>query len=391
MNNLSKNHLFKKSKNVFTFSTKNPKSNLLKTFIGIFLLLAFSPTQAFLGFGEKEAKEISFSAVILSYGSISDNEAPSKSTPKDVFLKQIQELESKGFTVWRLSDIMRAIQRRAKMPSKLAAITFDGGYKSLIKNAFPILEQKNLPFTVFLSKDFADYKSILKNPLYMDMKDLALLWDSKLVEFGNASLGFESLAKKRENETNEAWEQRVSQSIDENGKWIAENFRATRLFAYPQGLVSADLEKIVKQKRLYGFTTTDGAASLYSPLTKIPRFDLRGLGRDMSSFKNKLMAVPFPLKAINYKDDDILSTNSRPMLTLDIYLGEYRIDRLRCFDDKGFAIEFSAEFVKAKPKTESAYRIKIRQKQDIQKNGSYNCVMPHKSQARLFWFSKKFF
>lgn len=368
----------------------NSNKNLAKSFLAAFFLLAFSSSQAFLGFGKGEPKEVSFSAVILSYGSISDATAPKTSTPPHIFVRQIEELKQKGFEVWRLSDIMRAIQTRTKMPSKLAAISFDGGYKSVIEVAFPILENHNFPFTVFVSRDFADYESSMKNPLYMDLDDLKKLEDSKLVEFGNNSLGFTSLAKKNPDESNKEWSQRVLANIDENGEWLEQNFGRSRLFAYPEGEVSQELENIIKRKRLYAFTKTDGAASLYSPLTKIPRFDLTGLGKDMYAFKNKLFAVPFPLKAINYPQDDILKTNSRPMLIIDIYPGKYRIDRLRCFDQNGYDIPFSSEFVKAKPKTNSVYRIKIRAKEELKTGASYNCVMPHKTQARFFWFSKKF-
>lgn len=363
---------------------------LTKSLLGLFFLLTFSNSQAFLGFGNSEPKEISFSAVILSYESISDATAPRKSTPPHIFARQIEELKQKGFEVWRLSDIMRAIQTGAKMPSKLAAISFDGGHKSVIEVAFPILEKYNFPFSVFISRDFADYKSIVKNPLYMNLEDLKKLADSKLVEFGNNSLGFESLAKKKPDESNKDWSQRVLTSIDENAKWIQQNFGRTRLFAYPKGEVSQDLENIIKRKRLYAFTKTDGAASLYSPLTKIPRFDLTGLGKDIYAFKNKLMAVPFPLKDINYPQDDLLKTNIRPMLIIDIYTGKYRIDRLKCFDQNGFNLPFKSEFIKAKPKTNSVYRIKIRSREELKTGASYNCVMPHESQARFFWFSKKF-
>lgn len=364
---------------------KHTKSILAKSIIFSMFFWA-STSQAFLGFGEEKAQEVSFSAVILSYGAISDATAPSKSTPPAVFAKQIQDLQNKGFTIWRLSDVMRGIQKRAKLPSKLAAITFDGGYKSVIETAFPILEKNKIPFTVFISKDFADYKSYLKNPLYMDMQDLLKLKDSKLVEFGNGSLGFETLAQKRDGESNEDWSKRVVASIDENGEWIKTNFGQTRLFAYPQGEVSAELESLIKKKRLFGFTKTDGVASLYSGLTKIPRFDLTGLGKDMSSFNNKLIGVPFPLKGINYPNDDILATNPRPMLQIEIYAGKYRIDRLRCFDGKGYDIPFSQEYIKSS----KTYKINIRAEEDLKTGASYNCIMPHESQSRLFWFSKKF-
>lgn len=80
------------------------------------------------------------------------------STPVDVF-RQHLELLAKHFTVVSVEDILSPSVNGQK--ERLAAITFDDGFFSVREAAFPLLEEKGIPFAVFLNR-----KAITENCLF---------------------------------------------------------------------------------------------------------------------------------------------------------------------------------------------------------------------------------
>ena len=56
-----------------------------------------------------------------------------------------------------------------------AAITFDDGYESVFNLAFPILKEKNIPFTCFIVADFIDKEGYLSAEQIKTMIDSGLL------------------------------------------------------------------------------------------------------------------------------------------------------------------------------------------------------------------------
>lgn len=58
-----------------------------------------------------------------------------------------------------LCDVPQYIQ--SKRRKRFMAFTMDDGYKDNYTNALPIFQKHNVPFTIFVSTDFPDYKAIL--------------------------------------------------------------------------------------------------------------------------------------------------------------------------------------------------------------------------------------
>jgi peptidoglycan/xylan/chitin deacetylase (PgdA/CDA1 family) len=65
------------------------------------------------------------------------------------FAKQIDFLASE-YTILHLSEVIERMRNRRPLPRATACLTFDDGFRNVATTAFPILERRHIPATVFL-------------------------------------------------------------------------------------------------------------------------------------------------------------------------------------------------------------------------------------------------
>jgi hypothetical protein len=70
--------------------------------------------------------------------------------------QQLAGLMARGFEAWPLSKLVNAHRRRAAIPAKVFAVTFDDGYENNYLNAWPILRELKVPATIFLATKYLD-------------------------------------------------------------------------------------------------------------------------------------------------------------------------------------------------------------------------------------------
>jgi peptidoglycan/xylan/chitin deacetylase (PgdA/CDA1 family) len=92
-----------------------------------------------------------------------------KIVPVKVFLKQIEFLQS-NFRIVSLKDLIDTWSGSPQRAKSMIAITFDDGYQNNFRVVFPILKEKNIPFTIFLPTDFIENKI----PLWVDRLEYAI-------------------------------------------------------------------------------------------------------------------------------------------------------------------------------------------------------------------------
>jgi peptidoglycan/xylan/chitin deacetylase (PgdA/CDA1 family) len=71
-------------------------------------------------------------------------------TPPEVFRWQMGWLFERGFRVLPLGELVGRLRDGAPLPDRSVVITFDDGFESLERNAFPVLRRYGFPATVFL-------------------------------------------------------------------------------------------------------------------------------------------------------------------------------------------------------------------------------------------------
>jgi len=88
--------------------------------------------------------------VVLTYHHISSKPVSSITIKPERFEEDLKMLKDNNFNVITLKDMMKGVQGEANMPQNAVAITFDDGYESFYKYAYPILKKYNMPSTLFV-------------------------------------------------------------------------------------------------------------------------------------------------------------------------------------------------------------------------------------------------
>ncbi len=180
------------------------------------------------------------------------------SISEDKFKEHLEYLKKRGHNFVSVSELSDAINKKIKKPT---VIYFDDGYKDTLSNALPILEEKNIPATVFLTIDLLSGKKKLlrgfkedKDPFFTPFLD----WKGaeELVKKG-VDIGSHGIShKKLTNCTNSE----LVDELTESKRIIEERFgRNVISFSYPHGRANDEVVARVKEVGYtWGLTTREG-------------------------------------------------------------------------------------------------------------------------------------
>lgn len=259
------------------------------------------------------------SAVIFAYQRIGDDSVPQGSLSLDQFKAQIQELKSDGYDVVPLANVIDGLKSGKVMPPKTVVLTFDGAWKSTVKNIVPILTEAQMPFTIFITSDMADQNS----PQHANWDDLRTLKKNKLVSFGMFPSAYVHLTNKR----GEDIAQFVNKSI---GRFREELKMTPAFFAYPYGEYSTGIKDSLSA---YPFTAAfgqqSGVAHMKSDFMALPRFTMTDNFGDFDRFLLTANALPLPVEDMTPADTVIQENPPKIGFTVSAALTD--LSRLSCF------------------------------------------------------------
>lgn len=266
------------------------------------------------------AKEVSASAVILAYHRIGEDEYPDASLRAEQFEEHIRELSSGSYNILPLTEIVAALRNNTALPDNAVAITFEGGYKSILDRAVPLLLEKNIPFTVFYSAGLADNDSTQ----YMDWSDLKRLSSNKNVTLGLLPASYSRLAgASRETVLSDLNQARIRHRE-------AFGTNAT-LFSYAFGEYDLAYRTIVEEQEFAAaFGLQSGVAYNGSDLYALPRFTMTEAYGDIERFRMIASALPLPVSNIEPADPYLKNTPPHIGFTVDEALSG-NLDSLSCF------------------------------------------------------------
>lgn len=260
--------------------------------------------------------------VVLQYHHIADDTPGSTSTSPALFRQQLDMITQLQLEVVPLRQGTKAALAGRDPATNTIAITFDDAYESVHSYAAPLLEQQQMPYTVFVNPE------AIGSPGYMTWEQLRMMTGSRLATIANHSNGHGHLARKP-GETKQAWHQRTDRSLDLAQKFLQQKLGvAEPMFAYPYGEFDQALEDKVRQRGWYGFGQQSGAIGRYSASTRLPRFPMANTYGQLGSLKDKLLSKAFPTDA-GKLPDGIVEQN--PPVLVFAYGPEINTDRLSCF------------------------------------------------------------
>ena len=235
-------------------------------------------------------KKLMRSSLILLYHRVDTpkNDPHSLSVSPENFRKQLEYLKE-NFTIIKLSELAKEV-KNGKFSNKVS-ITFDDGYEDNLINALPILQELNIPATIFVTTEFLDKKGYFYWEKDSDENDrgvplssesLKKLADSDLIEIGAHTISHPNLKHLDASRQKEEILQSKLQLENIIGKEVA-------IFSYPFGTnkyFSNDTVNIVKES---GYTSAcaneQGRITFLSKIFTLPRIVIRN---DLKDFVSKL-------------------------------------------------------------------------------------------------------
>lgn len=259
-------------------------------------------------------------AVILAYSRIGEDEYPETSIRREQFESHIRELVAGRYNVISLPAVVDALRRGESLPPHTVALTFDGGHRSVLDNAVPLLKKYGLPFTIFIATEHAAHPS----SEYLGWSDLRDIRRDRLATIGLHPDLYTRLYDRPDEE--------IARRIN-NARTAFRDQMGTEpdLFAYPFGEYSQSYRDIVeKQGFAAAFGQHSGAAFAGSDLYTLPRFTMTESYGGLDRFSLTADALPLPVSDIEPRDPVLSGPRPSIGFTVDPALKD-RIAALSCF------------------------------------------------------------
>lgn len=208
------------------------------------------------------------------------------------FAQQMEWLAANGYHVVRLSDLADQLAGRRALPPNSLVLTFDDGYASVHRHAYPVLRRLGLPATLFLYTDFVGGGGDALS--WPQVREMAA---SGLIDFQAHSRTHANLVQRRAGEADAAYRQRLDEEVSGSREAIQRHLDGAPVqhFAYPFG-DSNDAVREALRRHLYelGLTVQPGGNPAYAPPLQLRRTMIFG-SHNLEAFKARLQVQrPLP-------------------------------------------------------------------------------------------------
>jgi peptidoglycan/xylan/chitin deacetylase (PgdA/CDA1 family) len=319
-------------------------------------------------------------AVVLQYHHVDDTTPRITSVTKNELRTHLNWLQDNGFEILPLPELIKRVQDASlDEHKKIASITFDDLGPSICTNAWPILKELSIPFTLFINTVLIEKgtQKSKQNSIQCTWQDLKVMNESGLATIANHThthphmLHNHYLTSFFHNQKDNKEEIVYSQNIIDK-----ELGRQQKIFAYPYGEYNKEIERLVDKLGYVAFGQQSGAIGNHSKLTELPRFPMSGQHANINTIPDKLLSLPFPIQKEIVSENPSIRKNPE----LRLYFTENFSNKVQCFSGDGTKIETlqGVSYVSAKS-------------QHLLKEGRirYNCTAPSKYRGRFYWYSQQ--
>lgn len=315
-------------------------------------------------------------ATILVYHHVADDTPASTSVTPQQFSEHLDYLVANDYRVLPVVEILEHLAERKPLPENSIAISFDDAYLSVYKIARPMLDSRDMPYSVFVSTEAIDqgYGN------YMTWEQLRSTTEYG-GSIGNHGVKHQSALARGRNESREDWLERFRRdAVQAQERISAETGTVSTVYAWPYGEYNADVQGVLDELGWYGLGQQSGAAGFDDPMTAVPRFPISSSYADMDAFELRVRAEPLPLQSRNAPDRLLTSGNPAPKLEFRLRDGPYAPNSVNCFNSQGDRLDTqvsgSGTVTVKSPSALPAGRSK------------YTCTAPHPGKSGVFgWYS----
>jgi peptidoglycan/xylan/chitin deacetylase (PgdA/CDA1 family) len=199
------------------------------------------------------------------------------------FAAQMEWLSRNDYQVIRLSQLVGFLQGREALPRRSVVVTFDDGYESVHRNAFPVLKRLDLPATVFVYTDFLGAGDAL------NWAQLSEMQASGLIDIQAHSKSHRNLIERVNGESDDQY-RRTLDAETRGPRELIERRVPTRVrhYAYPYGDANeAVLDALRRHQYELGVTVHPGGNPFFAQPLMLRRTMIYG-DHSLDAFKLKL-------------------------------------------------------------------------------------------------------
>lgn len=189
--------------------------------------------------------------------------------PPESFARHISTMSAMGYCAITPDDWVAYVHGAREIPDRCVMITFDDAYQDLVEYAFPVLEKKSFPATVFVPTGLIG-KTIQCNPDAADAT-LPIMTESQIREWAERGVLFGAHSRLHIDLTSCPF----AVARDEIRRCQADlaEIIGGRVgsFAYPYGKLNDDVETMVDECFDIAFTVDEGINDSTTPLSAMKR------------------------------------------------------------------------------------------------------------------------
>ena len=265
------------------------------------------------------------SAVVFMYHRFGETAYPSTSIRVTQFEAHLDHLENGGYTIVSLAEILSSLRDGASLPERAVAITIDDAYRSVYEIAYPLLEARGYPFTVFVATDPVDQGL----PDYMTWEQMRAMQEGG-ASFANHGASHASLIERRTDETEAQRLARVRADVERSAKRLSEELSPLEgVFAWPYGEFDSATADQLASMDYVSFGQHSGAIGPTSDLRALPRYAMNEAYAEIGEFRTKAASLPLPV--LNIDPWSPVTSDTRPRIEVTLGESTARLDELACF------------------------------------------------------------
>ena len=260
-----------------------------------------------------------YGIITLMYHRFEENKYPSTNIRIKDFKVHLNLINKEGFAFVNPNKFELELKNKTK---KKVLLTIDDGFSSFYENAWPILEEKKIPFILFVST-----REVGKNG-YMTWEQINEIAKKDFVHIGNHSHSHEYLIDENKNEIIKDLKKSISIFKNEMGY-------NSHFFSYPFGEYSLQLKEIVNNLKFrFAFGQHSGVVDDTKDLLELPRFPINEKYGEIKRFKTILNTLPFKFKKITPEEKYILNENNPPKVSVEFFEDMKNIKLINCYSNE---------------------------------------------------------
>lgn len=273
---------------------KRPKSELLLALIVFAASMLAMPIKLM-------AETQQPNAAVIMYHRFGEDNYPTTNVSLEQFDAHLNELQSGGYSMVSLLDIVAALKNGTALPDMAVGLSVDDAYLSVIEVAWPKLKELGYPLTVFVATEPVDRG--LRG--YMNWDQLRQL-KAEGVTIGSQTASHLHMARSTEDRNRADIEKSNQRFIEELGE-------APTLIAYPYGEMSLAVADLAKDMGFVaGFGQHSGAIGPDEPLYYLPRYSMNETYGDLQRFKTAARSLALPHSGFTPTDPLLDEDNNPP-------------------------------------------------------------------------------